>query len=367
MSGGRFRFPFPLNSHTSSKRYRHQPVPGTFLERRPGPRLFPPPAAGPVAHRIADSDSTQRLRPSPESGESPAGTRDSSCEAMARPKSSAPSGFFRFSRASLAWLGASLLLSADCVLLRTALPGLVSRLVPSSLLLLRAWVVGLSRWIVLWLGVRGILKAAVGCKGESTRVHGWLAVLEPLAAALGLALPGLALLRELGSWGALRDVNSTRLLHWGSRLDAFVLSYVAALPAAALWHKLRSLWETSGHGDSGVAVHRLLGCLGSEVRRLPLILVLLVLSCLGKEDAGVKGRTQGAGQESGVIEKNSSVGSGSFRDHSRVEEGALDWVGVRSPGLQCWPGSLWASPFSEAEHLISNRRVFYCTISILLN
>uniref|UniRef100_A0A8C9QH14 Transporter associated with antigen processing 1 n=1 Tax=Spermophilus dauricus TaxID=99837 RepID=A0A8C9QH14_SPEDA len=181
-----------------------------------------------------------------------------------------------------AWLGASLLLSADCVLLRTALPGIVSRLVPSSLLLLRTWVVGLSRWIILWLGVRGILKATVGCKGGSTRGHGWLAVLEPLAAALGLALPGLALLRELGSWGALGDADSTRLLHWGSRLDAFVFSYVAALPAAALWHKLGSLWEASGHGDSGVAVRRLLGCLGSEVRRFPLILVLLVLSCLGE-------------------------------------------------------------------------------------
>ncbi|KAG3289189.1 transporter 1, ATP binding cassette subfamily B member [Ictidomys tridecemlineatus] len=202
---------------------------------------------------------------------------------MACPKWSARCRFFRCSGASLgAWLGASLLLSADCVLLRTALPGIVSRLVPSSLLLLRTWVVGLSRWIILWLGVRGILKATVGCKGRSTRGHGWLAVLEPLAAALGLALPGLALFRELGSWGALGDVDSTRLLHWGSRLDAFVLSYVAALPAAALWHKLGSLWEASGHGDSGVAVRRLLGCLGSEVRRLPLILVLLVLSCLGE-------------------------------------------------------------------------------------
>lgn len=63
MSGGCFRFPFPVNSHTYSKRCQHQPVLGTFLERRPGPRLFPPPAAGVVAHRILDSDSTQRLRP----------------------------------------------------------------------------------------------------------------------------------------------------------------------------------------------------------------------------------------------------------------------------------------------------------------
>ncbi|MBZ3871539.1 Antigen peptide transporter 1 [Sciurus carolinensis] len=200
---------------------------------------------------------------------------------MACPKSSAPCGFFRFSRASLAWLGASLLLYADFVLLRTALPGIFSRLVPSSLLLLRAWVVGLSRWIILWLGVRGVLKT-IDCKGESTRVQGWLAVLEPLTAALGLALPGLALLRELGSWGVPRDVDSTRLLHWGSRLDAFVLSYVAALPAAALWHKLRSLWETSSQAGFWVTVHRLRGCLGSEVRRLPLILVLLILSCLGE-------------------------------------------------------------------------------------
>lgn len=176
------------------------------------------------------------------------------------------------------------------MLLRPALPGMSSLLVPAALPLLRVWVVGLSRWAVLWLGARGVLRATVGTKSESKEVQGWLAALEPLAAALGLALPGLALFRELGSWGFSTDSDSTRLLHWGSRLDAFVLSYAAALPAAALWHKLRSLWMLGGHRGSGDAVRRLLGCLGAEIRRLPFILVLLVLSCLGK---GVQGQRDG--------------------------------------------------------------------------
>ncbi|XP_062953156.1 antigen peptide transporter 1 isoform X1 [Cynocephalus volans] len=193
----------------------------------------------------------------------------------------APCGCFSVSRASLAWLGATLLLLADWVLLRHALPR-ISLLVPTALPLLRVCVVGLSRGAVLWLGARGVLKATAGSKSDSARVRGWLAALEPLAAALGLALPGLALFRELGSWGVPRDADSTRLLHWGSRLDAFVVSYAAALPAAALWHKLGSLWVPGGRGGSGDAVRRLLGCLGSEIHRLPLVLVLLVLSCLGE-------------------------------------------------------------------------------------
>lgn len=153
---------------------------------------------------------------------------------------------------------------------------------PAALPLLRVWVVGLSRWAGLGLGARGVLRATAGTESESGGVQGWLPSLEPLAAALGLALPGLALFRELSSWRGPRDADSTGLLHWGSRLDVFALSYAAALPAAALWHKLRSLWARGCRGSSGDAVRRLLGCLGSEIRRLPLVLVLLVLSCLGK-------------------------------------------------------------------------------------
>ncbi|XP_020019765.1 antigen peptide transporter 1 [Castor canadensis] len=198
---------------------------------------------------------------------------------MAGSKSPTPCGCFCFSRASFAWVGATLLLLADWVLLRPALPRICSLLMPTELPVLRVWVVGLSRWAVLWLGVQGVLKATLHCKSESARVHGWLAALEPLAAALGLALPGLALFRQLDSD---RDADSTRLLFWGSRPDAFFLTYAAALPAAALWHKLGSLWAPSDHGDSGDKVRQLLGCLGSEIRRLPLVLVLLVLSCVGE-------------------------------------------------------------------------------------
>lgn len=200
---------------------------------------------------------------------------------MASSGSPAPCGFLCLSRASLAWLGTTLLLLADWVLLRPALPRISSLLVPAALPLLRIWVVGLSRWAALWLGARVVLRAIVGTKRERAGVQGWLAALEPLAAALSLALPVLALFR------ALRDTDSSRQLRWGSRLDAFALNYAAALPAAVLWHKLRSLWVPAGQGVSGDTVRRLLGCLGSEIRRLPLMLVLLVLSCLGK---GVRGR-----------------------------------------------------------------------------
>uniref|UniRef100_A0A8C2V839 Transporter 1, ATP binding cassette subfamily B member n=1 Tax=Chinchilla lanigera TaxID=34839 RepID=A0A8C2V839_CHILA len=110
------------------------------------------------------------------------------------------------------------------------------------------------------------------------RVHGWLGALQPLAAALGLALPALASFRQQVSGGA----PGSRALHWGSRPDAFVLGYAAALPAAALWHKLGSLWVPSGRGGAWDLLCRLLGLLGTEVRRLPLILALLILSCLGE-------------------------------------------------------------------------------------
>uniref|UniRef100_A0A8C8WWF6 Antigen peptide transporter 1 n=1 Tax=Panthera leo TaxID=9689 RepID=A0A8C8WWF6_PANLE len=193
-----------------------------------------------------------------------------------------PCGCLCPSRTSLAWLGIALLVLVDWVLLRGALPGICSVLVPTALPLLRVWVVGLSRWAVLWLGARGVLRATVGSGSESAGVRGWLAALQPLAAALSLALPGLALFRELSSWRVPRDSHSSRILHWGSRLDAFALSYVAALPAAAIWHKLRELCVPESHGGSGGAVRRLVGCLGSEIRRVPLLLVLCVLSCLGE-------------------------------------------------------------------------------------
>uniref|UniRef100_A0A8C5LH42 ABC-type antigen peptide transporter n=1 Tax=Jaculus jaculus TaxID=51337 RepID=A0A8C5LH42_JACJA len=167
------------------------------------------------------------------------------------------------------------MLLADLVLLRPTLPALVSLLVPETLPLLRVWAVGLSRWAVLGLGVRGVLKATAPPRA-------WPAALEPLAAALGLALPCLASFRELASWGALGDSDGARLLHWGSRLDAFFLGYGVVLVAAAVWHKLGSLWEPGGHGGTGDMVLRLLRCLGPELRRLWLVLALLILSCLGE-------------------------------------------------------------------------------------
>lgn len=210
---------------------------------------------------------------------------------MASSRCPAPRGCRCLPGASLAWLGTVLLLLTDWLLLRTALPRIFSLLVPTALPLLQVWAVGLSRWAVLWLGACGVLRATVGSKSENAGAQGWLAALEPLAAALGLALPGLALFRELISWGAPGAADSTRLLHWGSHPSAFVVSYAAALPAAALWHKLGSLWVTGGQGVSGDPVRRLLGCLGSEMRRLSLFLVLVILSSLGKGNAGQEGRT----------------------------------------------------------------------------
>ncbi|XP_054983716.1 antigen peptide transporter 1 [Sorex araneus] len=199
---------------------------------------------------------------------------------MAGPDSPAPGGSPCLFRARCAWVGTALLLIADWTLLRPALPRLGSLLVPSALPLLRVWTAGLSRGAALWLGACGVLR--VGARSPSAGAPGWLAALQPLAGALGLALPGLASFRALRSWGAAGDPDSNRLLHWGTRLDAFALCYAAALPAAALWHQLGSLWAPGGRGGSGDKVRRLLDCLGSETRRLPLVLTFLVLSCLGE-------------------------------------------------------------------------------------
>ncbi|XP_074254311.1 antigen peptide transporter 1 isoform X1 [Saimiri boliviensis] len=201
---------------------------------------------------------------------------------MASSRCPAPRGCPCLPGASVAWLGTVLLLLADWVLLRTALPCVCCLLVPTALPLLRVWAVGLSRWAMLWLGARGVLRATVGSTSENAGAQGWLAALEPLAAALGLALPGLASFRELVSWGTPGAADSTRLLHWGSHPSAFVVSYAAALPAAALWHKLGGLWVPSSRGGSGDPVHRLLGLLSAEMRRLSLFLVLVILSSIGE-------------------------------------------------------------------------------------
>lgn len=200
-----------------------------------------------------------------------------------------------------AWLGAALLLLADWALLRPALPAALSLLPLGAPPLLRVWVLGLCRWAVLGLGVRGVLRAAVDAP-----IRGWLGALEPLAVALGLALPALASLRQQVSWGAGGDADGTRALHWGSRPDAFVLSYAAALPAAALWHKLGSLCVPSGSGGTWNKLRRFLGLLGPERGRLPLILALLTLSCLGNKTRGAGGGhrcsgTQGQDQRGRVV------------------------------------------------------------------
>lgn len=212
--------------------------------------------------------------------------------------------------AAQAWLAAALLLLVDWLLLRPGLPGIFSLLVP-EVPLLRVWAVGLIRWAILGLGVHGVL-------GFTAGAHGWLGALQPLAAALGLALPGLALFRELVAWGELRAGDSAGLLHWNSRPDAFAISYVAALPAAALWHKLDSLWAPSGHRGAGHMLCRMLGYLGSKKQCLYLVLVLLILSCLGKGDSGRKSRPQGSGQDSRVMgRKEESSGPGKHQSQSR--------------------------------------------------
>ncbi|DAA16696.1 TPA: transporter 1, ATP-binding cassette, sub-family B [Bos taurus] len=201
---------------------------------------------------------------------------------MACSGSPVPRGRPRLPRAAVGWLGTALLLLADWMLLRPALPRVASRLVPPELPLLRVWVAGLSRCALLWLGARGVVGAALGFRRESTRVLGWLAVLEPLAAALGLALPGLALFRELVSWRAPEDADSAGHLHWEGRLDAFAFSYWAALPAATLWYKIRSLWVQGARGAFGLAMSRLLVFLGPEKSHVQFILALVFLSCFGE-------------------------------------------------------------------------------------
>lgn len=218
---------------------------------------------------------------------------------MASSGSPVPRGRPRLPRAAVGWLGTALLLLADWMLLRPALPRVASRLVPPELPLLRVWVAGLSRCALLWLGARGVVGAALGFRRESTRVLGWLAVLEPLAAALGLALPGLALFRELVSWRAPEDADSAGHLHWEGRLDAFAFSYWAALPAATLWYKIRSLWVQGARGAFGLAMSRLLVFLGPEKSHVQFILALVFLSCFGKG-----GWCNGKGDGTGGLGKN---------------------------------------------------------------
>ncbi|XP_004711789.1 antigen peptide transporter 1 [Echinops telfairi] len=203
---------------------------------------------------------------------------------MADPGRPAPGRYLCLPGADGAWLGATLLLLllVDWVLVTSALPGLVFLLVPPALPLLRLCVVGLGRWAVLWLGVRGVLGVSAGSKGESARGQRWLTLLEPLAATLGLALPGLALFRELGSWAVSKDSASPRLLYWASCPDAFVLSYAGALPAAVLWCSLERRGAPGDQKNSGSLLKLLLRCVAPDIRRYPFVLALLILSCVGE-------------------------------------------------------------------------------------
>ncbi|XP_036624625.1 antigen peptide transporter 1-like [Trichosurus vulpecula] len=167
-----------------------------------------------------------------------------------------------------------LLVLMDWALLRPALPQLLLFLLPTGPPLLRLWVVGLGRWGTLWLGVHWTTNR-VGAKS-------WRTTLGPLTAALGLALPGLASLRALGGRQAPRGAGGAGLLHWGSRLDAFALSYAVALPALVLWQKLGNLWVPGSSTGSGSILHRLLGFLGPELRRFPLVMFFILLSCVGQ-------------------------------------------------------------------------------------
>ncbi|KAM6185496.1 antigen peptide transporter 1 [Rhynchocyon petersi] len=198
---------------------------------------------------------------------------------MASAGSSAPCRVLCFPGACSAWLGATLLLLVDWLLLQCALPRLVDLLVPTTWPLLRVWAVGLGRWAELWLGARVVLRVF---QSESARGQSCLAALEPLAATLGLALPVLAVFRKLSAWRSLRDNDSTRFLHWASRPDAFVLSYAVVLPAVVLWHKLESLWAPSDRGSFSYAIKRLLRCIGPAIHRYPLVLILLIFSCVGE-------------------------------------------------------------------------------------
>ncbi|XP_006882263.1 PREDICTED: antigen peptide transporter 1 [Elephantulus edwardii] len=263
-----------------------QPARG-FPAAPPRPRPLPVPLRGPGASELGH-------RRRPEAEFSVAGTpgcpgqyetSDRACSPMASSPvasagSPAPCRCLRGLAGTCgAWLGATLLLLADWLWLQCALPSLAFLQVPTSLPLLRVWMLGLGRWTVLWLVARGVLRVF---KSESARGRSWLATLEPLAAALGLALPGLALFRKLSSWGDPRDIESTRLLYWASRPDAFVLSYIVALPAAFLWHKVEGLWVPSDQGSSGNAIRQLLRCIGPALYRSPLVLLFLIFSCIGE-------------------------------------------------------------------------------------
>ncbi|XP_074167178.1 antigen peptide transporter 1 [Sminthopsis crassicaudata] len=169
-----------------------------------------------------------------------------------------------------------LLLLTDWALLRPALPLTLLWLLPTGPPLLRVWGAGLGRWGLLWLGLR------LTSKRERAGAKSWRSALGPLAAALGLALPGLASFRTLIGRDAPRSGGGVRPLYWGSRLDAFALSYAVALLALILWQKLGNLWTLSEPMGSGSIMHRLLGFVGPELRRFPLVMFFLVLSCLGE-------------------------------------------------------------------------------------
>ncbi|XP_031820814.1 antigen peptide transporter 1 [Sarcophilus harrisii] len=169
-----------------------------------------------------------------------------------------------------------LLLLTDWALLRPALPRTLLWLLPTGPPLLRVWGAGLGRWGLLWLGLRWTTNR------ERAGAKSWRSALGPLVAALGLTLPGLASFRALIGRDAPSSGGGVGPLYWGSRLDAFALSYAAALPALVLWQKLGNLWTLSDPMGSGYIMHRLLGFLGPELRRFPLVMFFLVLSCLGE-------------------------------------------------------------------------------------
>ncbi|XP_007483714.2 antigen peptide transporter 1 [Monodelphis domestica] len=160
--------------------------------------------------------------------------------------------------------------------LHLMLPQILLMLLPTGPSLLRVWGAGLGRWGLLWLGLRWTTS------WEGANSNRWRSELGLLAAALGLALPGLASFKALGGREVPKGGGETRLLHWGSRLDAFTLSYAAALPAVILWHKFGNLWVPGSPLGSGSITHRLLGFLGPELRRFPVVMFFLLLSCLGE-------------------------------------------------------------------------------------
>ncbi|XP_020829806.1 antigen peptide transporter 1 [Phascolarctos cinereus] len=186
-------------------------------------------------------------------------------------------GSLRWPRISSRGLQALLLLLLmDWALLRPALPQLLLVVLPTGPPLLRLWVTGLGRWGMLWLGVHWTTKQ------EGVGAKSWRTALGPLTAALGLALPGLASFRALGGRETPRGGGEAGQLYWGSRLDAFALSYAVALLALFLWQKLGDLWVPGSPKGSGSIIHRLLGFLGPGLRRFPLVIFFLLLSCLGE-------------------------------------------------------------------------------------